>query len=146
VEVADREDLLLVGKVDVEKLLGASDFQEKAFIQLRQTAVGARSGSSCGVKVAEIRDPVLLSRSPSWRVRTLSVVRKLALMSAAVTATLWFQRLDHNQTSCDASGLLNLVNREMKFRWTVPVGPLRCLATMISDLALSFSDISSSRL
>jgi hypothetical protein len=32
VEVADREDLLLVGKVDVEKLLGASDFQEKAFI------------------------------------------------------------------------------------------------------------------
>ena len=94
-EVADKEDLVLVGKVDVEKLLGASDFQEKAFIQLRQTAVGARSGSSCGVKVAEIRDPVLLSRSPSWRVRTLSVVRKLALMSAAVTATLWFQRLDH---------------------------------------------------
>jgi hypothetical protein len=32
VEVADREDLLLVGKVDVEKLLGASDFREKAFI------------------------------------------------------------------------------------------------------------------
>ena len=45
-------------------------------------------------------------------------------------------------TPCSASGLLKRVNREMKFRWTVPVGPLRCLATMISDLALSFSDIS----
>ena len=94
-EVADREDLLLVGKVDVEKLLGASDFQEKAFIQLRQTAVGARSGSSSGVKMAEIRAPVLLSRSFSWRPHTLSVVRKFAWMPAAVTAAFWFQRLDH---------------------------------------------------
>ncbi len=94
-EVADREDLVLVGRVDVEKLLGASDFQEKAFIQLRQTAVGARSGSSCGVKVAEIRAPVLLSRNSSWRGRTLSAVRKFASMPAAVTATLWFKRLDH---------------------------------------------------
>ena len=110
-EVADKEDLVLVGKVDVEKLLGASDFQEKAFIQLRQTAVGARSGSSCGVKVAEIRDPVLLSRSPSWRVRTLSVVRKLALMSAAVSATLWFQRLDHES---------NIVRRV----WIIKAGEL----------------------
>ena len=102
---------MLVGKVDVEKLLGASDFQEKAFIQLRQTAVGARSGSSCGVKMAEIRDPVLLSRSFSWRVRTLSVVRKLALMSAAVSATLWFQRLDHES---------NIVRRV----WIIKAGEL----------------------
>jgi len=48
--------------------------------------------------------------------------------------------------SWPASGLSNLVNLEMKLRWTVPVGPLRCLAMMISDLAFSDSDCSSSRL
>jgi hypothetical protein len=48
--------------------------------------------------------------------------------------------------SCAGSGLSKRVNLEMKFKCTMPVGPLRCLATMISDFARSDSDISSSRL
>ena len=51
-----------------------------------------------------------------------------------------------HQTSWETSALSKRVNLETKFRCTTPVGPLRCLAMIISDLALSDSDISSSRL
>jgi hypothetical protein len=56
------------------------------------------------------------------------------------------ERVSGGQASWPTSGLSKRVKREMKFRCTVPVGPLRCLARMISDLARSLSLSSSSRL